>query len=141
MASSAEKHRARRARLAAGASVGGGTSLVASGFIAAMFGVSVLHYDQYLRYSEVFVFKTDDTFWGWVFVAAGILLAVAGFAAMTGTRWGHTAGNASGLSVGVLMLILIAWYPSWVLPVILLIALGLLMIAIANRTPPSAAEL
>ncbi len=83
------------------------------GFFHAIAGLTAIVNDQFYVLTGEYVFKFDVTSWGWIHLALGVVVIIAGFSLFSGAVWARTVGVIiAGLSI-VLNFAWLPWYPVW----------------------------
>jgi hypothetical protein len=104
-----------------------GTILFLSGVFKFIDGLWAFRYDDEISENvQTIIFQRDPTAWGWLWVALGVVLMIAGFVVVTGSQWARWFGIvAAGLAaifnyswmvvepwtafLGSVLLILVIW--------------------------------
>lgn len=76
--------------------------------------------DEFFVVTQNYVFDLDVTAWGWIHLIIGILVALAGFAAISGRIWGGIVGIVLAALAAVANFFWIPYYPFWSILVIAL---------------------
>ena len=99
--------------------------MIIAGFFEALQGLAALFRNEIYVVGPKYVFAFDLTTWAWIHLLLGILVAVAGFAVMSGRLWGRSIGILlAGLSM-IANFLFIPYYPVWSL---LIVALDIFVI-------------
>jgi hypothetical protein len=89
------------------------TMMIMAGVFQAIVGLIALVNDTFYVVGEEWVFQFDITAWGWVHLAFGALLIVAGIFLFKGATWARwTAVVLAGLSA-VVNFMWLPYYPLW----------------------------
>ena len=104
-----------------------GTMLFLSGVFKVIDGLWAFRYDDEISENvQTLIFEHDPAAWGWLWLAIGVVLIIAGFVVVTGSQWARWFGIvAAGLAaifnyswivvepwtafLGSLLLILVIW--------------------------------
>jgi hypothetical protein len=62
---------------------------------------------------QTIVFERDPATWGWIWMAVGILLIVAGFYVITGARWARWIGIVAASITAIAVFPWIYYQPLW----------------------------
>jgi hypothetical protein len=102
--------------------------MIMSGIFQAFAGLVAIFENEFYVATRNYLFQFDATTWGWIHLIGGIIVALAGFAVMSGRTWGRVVG----ITLAVLSAIVnfaffafIPYYPFWAL---IIIALDVLVI-------------
>lgn len=98
----------------------GGIMLVTLGLFQAFQGLVAVFDDEFTAAVGDRLIVVDLTTWGWVHVAMGALLVVAGAGVLGGTLWGRVLGSAVAALSLLAQLTILPVYPIWALIVIAL---------------------
>ncbi|SEE67513.1 DUF7144 family membrane protein [Jiangella alba] len=98
----------------------GGIMLVTLGLFQAFQGLVALFDDEFTAAVGDRLIVVDLTTWGWVHVAMGALLVVAGAGVLGGTLWGRVLGSVVAALSLLAQLTILPVYPIWALIVIAL---------------------
>lgn len=110
---------------AAGTSMAAGALLVTVGVLQVVQGVAALAKDEIIVVGVEYTYTWNLTAWGWLHVVLGILIALVGFALITGATWARVVAIAiAGLSI-IANFLWLPYYPWWS---VLIIALDVVVI-------------
>ncbi|WP_053206689.1 DUF7144 family membrane protein [Jiangella muralis] len=98
----------------------GGIMLVTLGLFQAFQGLVAVFDDEFTAAVGDRLIVVDLTTWGWVHVAMGALLVIAGAGVLGGTLWGRVLGSAVAALSLLAQLTILPVYPIWALIVIAL---------------------
>lgn len=104
--------------------------MILGGIFEAFVGMTAIVKDSFFVVTENYLVTFDVTTWGWLHLALGILIVVAGFAVLRGKVWARTVGVLLVLASAIANLAFLPYYPLWSLIVIfidLLIAYALIV--------------
>jgi hypothetical protein len=91
-----------------------GTLLVVSGAFKVLDALWAFKYDDDLSEEvQTVLFEGDLTAWGWVWLAVGIVLIVAGIAAVGGSEWARWFGIVVATLAAIAFLPWIYYQPLW----------------------------
>ena len=107
--------------------------MIMAGVFEALAGVVALFTNDFYVTTRHYVFEFDATSWGVIHLLLGALVAVAGFAVLSGKTWGRVFGIVLvGLSA-VANFASVPYYPFWSLAVIALDVLVLWSLVVHGR--------
>ena len=110
---------------ATGYAIFAATMMIMLGVFHAIQGLVALFNDEfYVRLAD-YTFKFDVTTWGWIHLLLGILVALAGFALLSGQVWARAIGM---LLAGLSAIASFAWLPYYPVWSIVVIALAIAVI-------------
>jgi hypothetical protein len=102
-----------------------GAVMILVGIFGVFEGIAaILKNDVYLVRGD-YVFTWDLTTWGWLHLALGIVVALAGFAVFSGQPWARAVGIVLAGMSALANFMFLPYYPVWSL---LIIALNILVI-------------
>lgn len=102
-----------------GASLFAGVMLMLSGPFSILMGASGIAQDTLFAASR-YAYRFDLTTWGWIHLAVGVALVIAGLGVLTNKSWGRGAGAAvAGISL-ITQFMFVPYYPAWSIPVMTL---------------------
>jgi hypothetical protein len=115
---------AGRAEATSGWAVGfilfAGIMMLMSGIFQAFAGLVALFENEFYVATRNYLFQFDATTWGWIHLIGGIIVALAGFAVMSGRTWGRVVGITLAVLSAIVNFAFIPYYPFWSLLVIAL---------------------
>jgi len=103
---------------AVGFTVFAAVMMIMIGAFQAIAGIVALVNDTFYVVGEEWVFQFDVTTWGWIHLALGILIGLAGAALFSGAVWARTVGVILAVLSAVLSFAWLPWYPIWAILVI-----------------------
>jgi hypothetical protein len=103
---------------AVGFTVFAAVMMIMIGAFQAIAGIVALVNDTFYVVGEEWVFQFDITTWGWIHLALGILIGLAGAALFSGAVWARTVGVILAVLSAVLSFAWLPWYPIWAILVI-----------------------
>jgi uncharacterized membrane protein len=98
---------------AVGLTVFASVMMIMIGVFQSIAGVVALINDQFFVLGEEWVFQFDVSTWGWVHLALGIVIALAGVGVLSGAVWARTVGVVLAVLSAVLNFAWLPWYPIW----------------------------
>ncbi|RKE17293.1 hypothetical protein [Streptomyces sp. TLI_171] len=114
-----------RQRFATGWTVFAACMLILGGTMAILEGIGAIVNDDRYVITGNYVYKFDVTGWGWLHLALGILLAVAGIVLFSGAWWARALGV---VAAGLNMITNFLWLPSYPFWAIIMIAVDIFVI-------------
>lgn len=90
-----------------------GVMMILIGIFQAIAGISAIADDSVIVKTENYVFGMDVTGWGWIHLILGILVALAGWAVISGKVWGGIVGIVMAGLVAIGNFFWIPYYPFW----------------------------
>ncbi|MFC9787683.1 hypothetical protein [Rhodococcus sp. NPDC127528] len=110
---------------AAGASIAAAILLLTVGILQIFQGISAVAKDNVLVVGPQYTYQFNITTWGWIHIVVGILIALTGFALLSGATWARIAAIfLAALSI-IANFLWLPYYPLWS---ILIIALDVVVI-------------
>lgn len=98
---------------AVGFAVFAATLMIMLGILQAIQGLVALLDDEfYVKVSE-YTFKFDLTSWGWIHLILGALVALAGFALLSGALWARVIGIILAVLSVISNFMWVPYYPVW----------------------------
>jgi hypothetical protein len=94
--------------------------MIMSGIFQAFAGLVALFENEFYVATRNYLFQFDATTWGWIHLIGGIIVALAGFAVMSGRTWGRVVGITLAVLSAIVNFAFIPYYPFWSLLVIAL---------------------
>jgi hypothetical protein len=95
------------------------------GIMAIFQGIAAIAKDNLIVVTNNYAYTLDVTSWGWIHLALGVLIALAGLALFTGAVWARVVGIAVA---GLGMLANFLWLPYYPFWAIMLIAIDIFVI-------------
>jgi hypothetical protein len=105
---------------AAGLSVFAAVAMMMIGSFQAIQGIVALANDTFYVVGPKYVFQFDLTTWGWIHLALGILVAVAGYFVLQGAVWARTVGVIVAVISALFNFAWLPYYPVWSIIIITL---------------------
>jgi hypothetical protein len=107
--------------------------MIMAGVFQAMAGmVAILNGDFYPATRE-YPFQFDVATWGWIHLLMGTVVALAGWAVLTGRTWGRVTGIILAVLTAIANFLFIPYYPLWALLIIGLDVLAVWSLAAHGR--------
>ena len=116
-----------------GGTVFAGTMMILVGIFHAIAGLAGLFENEFYVSTQQYILQFDVTTWGWIHLIAGVVVALAGWAALSGATWARAVGIVLASFSAVANFAFIPVYPVWSL---LIIAADVFVIwALASYNP------
>ena len=103
---------------AAGFTVFAAAMMIISGTFQAIQGLAAIINDDFFVLGENYAFNLSTNAWGWIHLIAGIVVAVAGFALVTGAVWARVLAIVLAMLSAVANFFYIPYYPVWSIVII-----------------------
>ena len=103
---------------ATGFTVLAATLMVISGLWSFFMGLAAIIKNQFFVTLPNYSFRLDITSWGWIHLAVGALVFIAGICLILGQLWARIVGVVLALISAVANFLFIPYYPVWSLIVI-----------------------
>jgi hypothetical protein len=116
----AHQDRPVRQVVAAGASIAAGALLFTSAVLTVLQGVQALVDHKPLIIGSNYVYKFSAIGWGWIHIAAGIVLGIVAVGLITGAVWARVTAIVMACISIVTMFMWLPYYPMWSIIVIAL---------------------
>jgi hypothetical protein len=98
---------------AAGWAAFAGFMMVLLGFGWLMVGLMAASEDEILSNAPEYLFDFTPSTWGWVHIALGIIVLVAGFYVFTGAVWARLVGVVVAIVAAIIAFAWLPYYPVW----------------------------
>ena len=102
----------------AGFSVFAGAVMFITGMFEMFQGLAAIIEDEFFVIGREYAYSLDVTTWGWVHLALGTVVAIAGLAVFTGALWARVMGIILAVVVAIANFFTIPYYPVWSILVI-----------------------
>jgi hypothetical protein len=123
--------------VAAGASIAAGALLFTSAVLTVLQGIQALVDHRPLIIGSNYVYKFSATGWGWIHIAAGIVLGIVAVGLITGAVWARVAAIVMACTSIVVMFMWLPYYPMWSIIVIALDVIIIWAVATWDTTAAS----
>lgn len=110
---------------AAGVTVFAGLLMMMTGFFHAVMGVIALFNDEFYVAAREYVFQFDVTTWGWIHLALGLLVILAGIALFRAAVWARTVAV---IMACISIVASFAWLPYYPFASVAVIVFGVLVL-------------
>ena len=94
--------------------------MIMAGSFQALAGLVAIFENEFYVVTSNYVFQLDATSWGWIHLLVGLVVALAGFAVLSGRTWGRVVGITLAMLSALTNFLFIPYYPFWALTVIVL---------------------
>jgi hypothetical protein len=131
------KDRPVRQVVAAGASIAAGALLFTSAVLTVLQGIQALVDHKPLIIGSNYVYRFNATGWGWIHIAAGILLGIVAVGLITGAVWARFFAIFMACISIVVMFMWLPYYPWWSIIVIALDVIVIWAVATWDTTSAS----
>ncbi len=111
--------------LSMGSALFAGVLMIMVGVFHMVAGLAAVLEDEFFVVGSQYAFEVDTTTWGWIHMGAGALVAIAGFAVLSGHLWARIFAIIVALASAVANFFYIPYYPFWS---ILMIAIDVVII-------------
>jgi hypothetical protein len=127
-------HRSSRVRRPTPAWAAGVISFAAvmmmlTGTLQALTGLDAIVENESYVTPPNYLYEVDVTAWGWIHLIGGVVVAVAGFAVLSGATWARVVGITVAALSAIANFLFIPYYPFWSLLVIALDVLAIWALA------------
>jgi hypothetical protein len=124
----------RKQAWASGGTILAATAMLIIGIYQVLVGIAAIARDTFFVITDTtrgaYYYDVDITAWGWIHVAVGAVVLVAGFFLFTGAMWARALAIGIAVVSAVANFFFLPYYPLWAL---LIIALDVFVIwAVAN---------
>ena len=116
--------------MAIGGAIFAGVMMIIIGAFQSIAGLAAIIEDDLFVIGKDYIFSLDTTAWGWVHLALGVVILIAGFALFSGKAWAGTFAIVLATLSAVANFFYIPHYPFWS---ILIIALDVWVIWALTR--------
>jgi hypothetical protein len=123
--------------IAAGASIGAGALLLTSAVLTVLQGIQALVDHRPLIIGSNYVYKFNATGWGWIHIAAGIVLGIVAMGLISGAVWARVTAIVMACISIVVMFMWLPYYPMWSIIVIALDVIIIWAVATWDTTAAS----
>jgi hypothetical protein len=109
--------------------------MIVSGAFQFIQGLAAVIEDTFFVVGREYAYELDVTTWGWIHLVGGIIVALAGFALLSGSLWAKIVAIAiAGLSM-IVNFMYIPYYPVWSIVIIALNAAVIWAVASYHAEP------
>jgi hypothetical protein len=94
--------------------------MMMTGAFQALAGLIAIFENEFYVATRNYLFQFDATSWGWIHLIIGVIVALAGFALLSGATWARVVGITLAVLSAVANFLFIPYYPFWSLLIIAL---------------------
>jgi hypothetical protein len=87
--------------------------MIVAGAFHAIQGVAAIIEDEFFIVTENYAYNVDITTWGWIHLFAGLIVALAGGALLSGATWARIVGVLFMVGSAIINFLFIPYYPIW----------------------------
>jgi hypothetical protein len=117
------------------------TMMLLIGCYQVILGIAAIARDSLFVMTHTYVYAIDTTTWGWIHLAVGVLVVIAGLFLYTGVWWARLVGVVTVLLSALDNFVFLPRYPVWSLVIIgldVFVIWALVTAGRANRSYPTA---
>jgi hypothetical protein len=105
---------------AVGFTVFAAVMMMMTGAFQALAGLVAIFENEFYVATRNYLFQFDATSWGWIHLIVGVIVALAGFALLSGATWARVVGITLAVLSAIANFLFIPYYPFWSLLIIAL---------------------
>ena len=94
--------------------------MMMTGVFQALAGLVAIFENEFYVATRNYLFQFDATSWGWIHLILGVIVALAGFALLSGATWARVVGITLAVLSAIANFLFIPYYPFWSLLIIAL---------------------
>jgi hypothetical protein len=94
--------------------------MMMTGAFQALAGLIAIFENEFYVATRNYLFQFDATSWGWIHLIVGVIVALAGFALLSGATWARVVGITLAVLSAIANFLFIPYYPFWSLLIIAL---------------------
>jgi hypothetical protein len=94
--------------------------MMMTGAFQALAGLVAIFENEFYVATRNYLFQFDATSWGWIHLLLGVIVALAGFALLSGATWARVVGITLAVLSAIANFLFIPYYPFWSLLIIAL---------------------
>jgi len=94
--------------------------MMMAGVFQALAGLVAIFKNEFYVATRNYLFEFDVSAWGWIHLILGVIVALAGFALLSGATWARTVGITLAVLSAIANFLFIPYYPLWSLLIIAL---------------------
>jgi len=94
--------------------------MMMAGVFQALAGLVAIFKNEFYVATRNYLFEFDVSAWGWIHLILGVIVALAGFALLSGATWARTVGITLAVLSAIANFLFIPYYPFWSLLIIAL---------------------
>ncbi|WP_030805708.1 DUF7144 family membrane protein [Streptomyces sp. NRRL F-2799] len=99
--------------LAEGGAIFAGVLMLVNGILHIFQGISAIAADDVYARINAYVYKIDLTGWGWILLAAGVLVVATGAGVLMGAAWARVVGIVLTSAGLILQFLFLPYAPIW----------------------------
>jgi hypothetical protein len=103
---------------AVGFTVFAGTLMIMMGLFNIFQGLAAVIEDSFFSLARAYAYDMSPETWGWIHIALGIIVMLAGFYVFSGQLWARLVGIVLAVIAAVVNFFYIPYYPVWSLLII-----------------------
>jgi hypothetical protein len=92
--------------------------MIMAGVFQAFAGLVAIFEDEFFVATRNYIFQLDATSWGWIHLLLGVVVALAGWAVLSGQTWARVVGITLAVLSAIANFLFIPYYPVWSLLII-----------------------
>lgn len=89
------------------------TMMIMLGIWEVFVGVAAIVNDRFFVVGPNYTYDIDTTIWGWIHLALGVIVVLAGFFLFTGALWARAVGIGLAALVAINNFIFLPYFPLW----------------------------
>jgi hypothetical protein len=94
--------------------------MMMAGVFQALAGLAAIFENEFYVAARNYLYEVDVTAWGWIHLILGVVVALAGFALLSGATWARVVGITLAALSAIANFLFIPYYPFWSLLIIAL---------------------
>ena len=94
--------------------------MMMAGVFQALAGLVAIFENTFYTATRNYLFEFDVSAWGWIHLILGVIVALAGFALLSGATWARAVGITLAVLSAIANFLFIPYYPFWSLLIIAL---------------------
>jgi len=94
--------------------------MMMTGVFQALAGLAAIFENEFYVAARNYLYEVDVTAWGWIHLILGVVVALAGFALLSGATWARVVGITLAALSAIANFLFIPYYPFWSLLIIAL---------------------
>ena len=94
--------------------------MMMAGVFQALAGLVAIFKNEFYVATRNYLFEFDVSAWGWIHLILGVIVALAGFALLSGATWARAVGITLAVLSAIANFLFIPYYPFWSLLIIAL---------------------
>ncbi|MFI9393109.1 hypothetical protein [Streptomyces bauhiniae] len=113
MSQQTQSARSQHNGLAEGGAVFAGVLMLVNGILHIFQGISAIAADDVYARINAYVYKINLTGWGWILLAAGVLVVATGAGVLMGAAWARVVGIVLTSAGLILQFLFLPYAPIW----------------------------